>query len=86
VEAGSWRNPALADQAREKLSRPRRHSGVLHSAIEKLKQGAKVADLTPEEQEAHRAYRRGLQDRRRQLETLSNNVTSDNAVLSEREK
>jgi len=61
VEARTWRNPALTDQARVKLSRPRRHSGPLHSALEKLKQGARVADLTPDEQAAHRAYRREQQ-------------------------
>ena len=62
VEAGTWRNPALTDEAREKLSRPRKHADnpTLHSAIEKLRQGTPVADLTPAEQEAHRTYRRQL--------------------------
>lgn len=60
VREGRWRNPALSPEAREKLSRPRKHGGALHSALEKLKRGARVADLTPKEQEAHRAYRREL--------------------------
>jgi hypothetical protein len=58
VSEGRWRNPALSDAARAKLSRPRRHTGVLHSALEKLKRGLRVAALTAEEQDAHRAYRR----------------------------
>jgi hypothetical protein len=58
VAEGRWRNPALSEGARVKLSRPRKHEGDLHRAIEKLKQGRSVADLTPEEAEAHRAYRR----------------------------
>jgi len=65
VEAGAWRNPALDDEAREKLSRPRKHSGVLHSAIEKLSRRLSVSELTPEEQEAHRLYRRELRIARR---------------------
>lgn len=66
--AGTWRNPALDEAAREKLSQPRKHGGnpVLHRAIEKMKPGAKVADLTPEEQAAHRAYRRELREARRE--------------------
>jgi acyl-CoA reductase-like NAD-dependent aldehyde dehydrogenase len=58
VAAGRWRNPALTDAARAKLSRPRRHTGALHNALEKLKRGLRVADLTAEQQDAHRAYRR----------------------------
>ncbi len=64
VKAGTWRNPALTDEARKKLSRPRKHSGALHRAIEKLKQGLKIADLTPEEVGAHRAYRAKLRSAR----------------------
>ncbi len=62
VETGTWRNPVLSDEAREKLSQPRVHDDnpVLHSALEKLTQGASISDLTPEEQEEHRAYRRRL--------------------------
>jgi hypothetical protein len=60
VAEGRWRNPALTSAARKKLSRPRKHSGALHRAIEKLKQGIRVADLAPSEQAAHRAYRRQL--------------------------
>jgi hypothetical protein len=59
VRAGQWRNPALTPAARAKLSRPRRHAGELAQAIEKLKAGAHIADLTPAEQETYRAYRRG---------------------------
>jgi DNA-binding transcriptional regulator YiaG len=60
VASGTWRNPALDPAAREKLSTPRRHDGVLASAIEKLGRGIGVADLTPDEREAHRSYRREL--------------------------
>jgi hypothetical protein len=62
VEAGTWRNPALSPEAREKLSRPRVHGDnpVLHSALRKLGQGDSVGDLSTEEREAHRAYRRDL--------------------------
>jgi len=65
VEEGTWRNPALSETAREKLSRPRVHADdlVLHAAIEKLGRGLSVADLTPEEREAHRRYRRALRAR-----------------------
>ena len=59
VRAGQWHNPALTAAAHAKLSRPRKYAGDLARAIEKLKAGARVADLTPAEQEAHRAYRRG---------------------------
>lgn len=65
VEAGTWRNPALTAEARRKLSRPRKHQGQLHSVLQKLKQGQKVRDLTPEEREIHREYRRTLAARRR---------------------
>jgi hypothetical protein len=66
VEAGTWRNPADSPEAREKLSRPRKHDDnpVLHRALEKLKSGT-VADLTDEEAEAHRVYRRTLVAARR---------------------
>lgn len=65
VAAGTWRNPALSAEAREKLSRPRIHSGVLHSAIEKLDQGLLMTDLTDEEREAYRNYRRELVAKKR---------------------
>jgi len=64
VLAGCWRNPGLTPEAREINSRPRKHSGALASAIEKLKAAKCVADLTPEEQEAHRVYRKQLQKSR----------------------
>ena len=60
VAAGRWRNPALAEEARRKLSRPRKHAGALHRAIERLRAGASVSQLTLEEQEAYRSYRRQL--------------------------
>lgn len=62
VQEGSWRNPALTEAAKVKLSRPRRHEDnlVLHGAIERLKQGDKVSDLSDQEQEAYREYRRKL--------------------------
>lgn len=57
VKAGTWRNPALTDEARAKLSRPRVHGDnpTLHSAMEKLRQGTSVSDLTDAEAEAQRA-------------------------------
>lgn len=67
VEAGTWRNPALTDEARIKLSRPRKHSGALHSAIEKLGRGVPSAELTDDEREAHREYRRRLRTTRRDV-------------------
>jgi DNA-binding XRE family transcriptional regulator len=68
LAAGTWQNPADAPGAREKLSRPRRHvdNPVLHSALEKLRQRFHIADLTLEEAEAHRAYRRELRAGRRE--------------------
>lgn len=65
VSEGRWRNPAADEAAREKLSRARKHDPVLHSALEKLRQGARIAELLPEEQEAHRAYRKQLRDENR---------------------
>lgn len=60
VEAGTWRNPALDEAAREKLSRPRKHGDnpILHSAIEKLRRGFKMNQLSPEEQITYRTYQR----------------------------
>lgn len=66
VWAETWRNPALDDRAREKLSRPRKHTGTLASAIEKLGQGLSMAELTDEEVQAHREYRQKLFDARRE--------------------
>jgi hypothetical protein len=68
VDEGRWRNPAYGEDAREKLSRPRKHSGALASAIEKLGRGLSVADLTEEEREAHRAWRRELQRQKKPRE------------------
>ena len=59
VDAGIWRNPALSATARQKLSRPRRHAGVLHQAIEKLSVG-KMQDLSGEEADAYLLYRAEL--------------------------
>ncbi len=66
VREGRWRNPALDEEARRKLSRPRRHGDnlVLHSAIEKLGAGMSVFDLALEEQEEHRVYQRRLRQAR----------------------
>jgi len=63
VKAGTWRNPALADRARQKLSRPRKHTGALHRAIEKLRRGS-MADLTDAERKAYRAWRHTLRQTR----------------------
>lgn len=59
IAEGRWRNPALDPAARAKLSQPRKHSGPLHRALEKLRFGS-TADLTEEELQAHREYRRKL--------------------------
>ncbi len=59
VAEGRWRNPALSQEARQKLSRPRKHSGLLADAIDKLNAGS-MADLTEEERQAYREYRRRL--------------------------
>lgn len=64
VDAGTWRNPALSAEARAKLSRPRKHSGALHRAMEKLRSGT-MADLTEEERRAYRLYQKELRRRRR---------------------
>lgn len=61
VVDGRWRNPALSESARKKLSRPRKHSGDLHGAIEKLKHG-KMEELTKDERRAYRKYRNELRD------------------------
>lgn len=65
VEEGTWRNPGLTPEAREINSLPHKHTGALASAIEKLKK-MKMADLTPEEQEAYRAHARELRAVRRE--------------------
>lgn len=59
VAEGRWRNPALTPEAREKLSKPRKHTGALASAIEKL-HIMHMSELTEEEQEAFRSYSRSL--------------------------
>ncbi len=64
VERGTWRNPALSAAARAKLSRPRKHNDLVHRALEKLRIGT-MADLTDEERDAYREYRRQLRLRRR---------------------
>jgi hypothetical protein len=64
VADGRWRNPALTDEARKKLSRPRKHSDVLYAAIEKLRT-MKMSDLTIEERDAYHAYRSELRNARR---------------------
>lgn len=62
VAEGRWRNPALDPAARAKLSRPRKHADdpVLHRAVERLGQGAKMADLTDEERTRYNVYRQEL--------------------------
>ena len=67
VAEGCWRNPALDPAARAKLSTPRKHAAdpVLHSALEQLRQGARMGGLTAEEQSRYRAYRRELELARR---------------------
>lgn len=65
VRENRWRNPALDDAARAKLSRPRKHSGALARAIDRLNRRMPVSQLTPAEQRAYRAYRHDLKTRRR---------------------
>lgn len=65
MEAGTWRNPALSDAAKAKLSQPRQHEGDLHGAIEKLRTGT-MADLSDAEAAAYRQYRQTLRDARRE--------------------
>lgn len=64
VAAGTWRNPALSDAARVKLSRPRKHRGALHRVMEKLRT-LKVSELTARERSLYRAYQRDLARQRR---------------------
>lgn len=59
VRAGRWRNPALTDAARRKLSRPRKHRGVLARAIERIGIVGS-AGLTPAERRAYYRWRREL--------------------------
>ena len=59
VKAGTWNNPALGERARQKLSRPRKHHGPLHRAIEKLRNGS-MKDLTDVEHRAWLKHRREL--------------------------
>lgn len=62
IAEGRWRNPALGPAARVKLSRPRKHGAdlVLHHALEQLRQGMKMSDLSAEERVRYQAYRREL--------------------------
>ncbi len=87
VKAGTWRNPALSDEAKEKLSRPRKHDPELHAVLEKLK-GGSVADLTPEEKQIHRAYKRGLYQARRDEITAwhRNRYRQKQAAMSDEER
>lgn len=66
VAEGRWRNPALAPAARAKLSRPRKYADdpLLHRALERLRQGARMADLTAEERARYRSYRQQLRQAR----------------------
>jgi len=66
VKAGTWKNPAITDKARAKLSRPRKHVGALHRAIEKLRHGS-TKDLTDVEHKAWLKWRRNL--RRARIES-----------------
>lgn len=63
VAAGRWRNPALDARARKKLSRPRKHRGRLHRALELLREGVKARDLPEDLRKSHNRYRRRLAKR-----------------------
>jgi len=59
IAEGRWRNPALDDAAREKLSRPRTVTDPLvHRAIELMRQGMKLRELPAELRNAYNAYSR----------------------------
>ncbi len=60
VAAGKWRNPGLTPEARKVNSLPRKHSGPLAEAIERLGRGERMENLTPGQAEAYRAYRKKL--------------------------
>lgn len=60
VKEGRWRNPALGAKARKKLSRPRKHHGRLHRALEMLREGVKARDLPEDLRRSHNRYRRRL--------------------------
>jgi hypothetical protein len=76
VREGRWRNPALDAAAREKLSRPRKHAGALHIAIERIRAGAHVADLTIDEQAAYRAHAHALRERYKRDEAFIQSLRS----------
>jgi len=63
VSEGRWRNPALTDAARRKLSRPRKHTGALARAIDKARTGG-MAGLPPAAPHAHLRWRRELRHAR----------------------
>lgn len=63
VREGRWRNPALAEAAKRKLSRPRKHTGALARAIDKARTGG-MASLTPSEHRAYLRWRRELRQAR----------------------
>ena len=67
VAEGRWRNPALTPEAREKLSRPRKHGDnpTLHRAIEKLRQGVRLVELPQDERDAYHQYQAQLRAARR---------------------
>lgn len=62
VAAGTWRNPALSEAARTKLSRPRVHAEqpLVHRAMELMRRGMKLRELPGEVHLAYNAYRRDL--------------------------
>lgn len=72
VAEGRWRNPALTEEAREKLSRPRVHSGALHRAMEKLEAGkGGMATLRPGERAAYLAYRQDMRERKKRTMSIT---------------
>jgi len=58
IRQGVWTNPALSQAARKKLSRPRKHSGPLAVAIDRLDSGSKISDLSEDEATAYRTWRK----------------------------
>lgn len=67
VAESRWCNPALAAAARRKLSRSRKHRGLLARAIDKANRGG-MADLTPAEHRAYLRWRQELRDKRRKTQ------------------
>lgn len=63
VAENRWKNPAITDEARVKLSLPRKFRGALHSAIQKRNRGIRMPEMTSEERSQLREHQRKLRER-----------------------